>query len=278
LTVIDFRDAIARVMQRGKDAPLGMTERRGLAVARTRQVGRNLGEHASGSRAHDDDAIGQYHRLVDVVGDDDQHRLAVRPQVKQMVLHVGAGEGIERRERLVEQHYLWPHDSLEIVQAPGNANAFAVTPATLTYLFWLGAVNRTDLVRRFGVSMSRASADIARYLAHDPPGVIYDRSAKGYAAQTDFRPLLGKPDATRFLGELRLVEAGILAIEDTMLGVVPRFDEHPMWRGWKSPVSVARRRPLRSRKSNRCIAPRHVAETDSVAGHIGFELWSAERL
>jgi hypothetical protein len=83
-------------------------------------------------------------------------------------------------------------------------------------------------VRRFGVSMSQASADIARYLAHDPPGVIYDRSAKRYAAQTDFRPLLGKPDATRFLGELRLVEAGILAIEDTMLGVVPRFDATPV--------------------------------------------------
>ena len=38
--------------------------------------------------------------------------------------------------------------------------------------------------------MSQASADIARYLAHDPTGVIYDKSAKRYAAQSDFRPLL----------------------------------------------------------------------------------------
>src|ERR1700724_4794327 len=95
-------------------------------------------------------------------------------------------------------------------------------------LFWRGEVNRTDLVRRFGVSMSQASADIARYLAHDPPGVIYDKSAKRYAAQPDFRPLLAKPNATRFLGELRLVEVGILAVDDTMLGVVPPFDTTPV--------------------------------------------------
>jgi hypothetical protein len=95
-------------------------------------------------------------------------------------------------------------------------------------LFWLGEVNRTDLVRRFGVSMSQASADIARYLARDPTGVIYDKSAKRYTAQTDFRPLLAKPNATRFLGELRLVEVGLLSVEDTMLGVVPHFDATPV--------------------------------------------------
>jgi hypothetical protein len=78
------------------------------------------------------------------------------------------------------------------------------------------------------VSMSQASADIARYLARNPPGVVYDKSAKRYAAPTDFRPLLAKPDATRFLGELRLVEVGLLAVEDTMLGVVPPFDATPV--------------------------------------------------
>src|ERR1700730_18350681 len=62
-------------------------------------------------------------------------------------------------------------------------------------LFWLGEVNRTDLVRRFGVSMSQASADIARYLAHDPPGVTYDKSAKRYVAGEEFRPVLAPPSA-----------------------------------------------------------------------------------
>src|ERR1700730_2825234 len=64
-------------------------------------------------------------------------------------------------------------------------------------LFWLGEVNRTDLVRRFGVSMSQASGDIGRYLALDPPGVTYDKSAKRYVADETFRSVLTPPDSTR---------------------------------------------------------------------------------
>jgi WYL domain len=95
-------------------------------------------------------------------------------------------------------------------------------------LFWLGEVNRTDLVRRFGVSMSQASGDIGRYLALHPPGVTYDKSAKRYVAGESFRAVLAPPDARRFLGELRLVDLGILAAEDTMLGVLPPFDATPV--------------------------------------------------
>lgn len=95
-------------------------------------------------------------------------------------------------------------------------------------LFWLGEVNRADLVRRFGVSMGQASGDIARYLALEPTGVGYDKSGKRYVAGENFRPVLAKPDAARFLGELRLVDLGSLAVEDTMLGKVPPFDATPL--------------------------------------------------
>jgi hypothetical protein len=95
-------------------------------------------------------------------------------------------------------------------------------------LFWLGEVNRTDLVRHFGVSMGQASADIGRYLAHAPKGVAYDKRAKRYVANVAFRPVLGAPDAARFLGELRLVEAGLLPAEKTMLGTIPVFDATPV--------------------------------------------------
>src|SRR5260370_38225614 len=77
-------------------------------------------------------------------------------------------------------------------------------------LFWLGEVNRTDLVRRFGVSMSQASGAIGRYLALDPLAVTYDKSARRYAASESFRAVLAPSDARRFLGELRLVDLGIL--------------------------------------------------------------------
>lgn len=95
-------------------------------------------------------------------------------------------------------------------------------------LFWLGEVNRTDLVRRFGVSMGQASVDIARYLARAPKGVVYDKRAKRYVAEAGFRPVLRAPDAARFLGELRLVEAGLLAAEETVAGAVPPFDAAPV--------------------------------------------------
>jgi hypothetical protein len=95
-------------------------------------------------------------------------------------------------------------------------------------LFWLGEVNRTDLVRRFGVSMGQASVDIARYLARAPRGVAYDKHAKRYVAAAGFRPVLGEPDAARFLGELRLVEAGLIKAEDTVAGTVPAFDVTPV--------------------------------------------------
>lgn len=95
-------------------------------------------------------------------------------------------------------------------------------------LFWIGAVNRNDLVKRFGVSMSQASADIARYLALGPKGVIYDRSGKRYVADEAFRPLLAPPDSARLLGELRLVDIGLVALADTSLGEAPPFATTPV--------------------------------------------------
>ena len=95
-------------------------------------------------------------------------------------------------------------------------------------LFWLGEVNRADLVRRFGVSLAQASADIARYLARARQGPVLRQAAKRYVADASFRPVLAPPDAERFLGELRLVDAGLLAVEDTLLGAVPPFDATPV--------------------------------------------------
>lgn len=95
-------------------------------------------------------------------------------------------------------------------------------------LFWLGHVNRTDLVRRFGVSMSQASADIGRYLALSPPGLAYDKSAKRYVAGPDFRPVLAEPDAVRFLGGLHLVELGVLSPGEAVPGPLPPFDAAPL--------------------------------------------------
>jgi hypothetical protein len=150
-------------------------------------------------------------------------------------------------------------------------------------LFWLGEVNRTDLVRRFGVSMSQASGDIARYLALAPPGVAYDKSAKRYAAGESFRPVLAAPDARRFLGELRLVDLGVLtAAADTTLGVLPPFDAAPVPERPIDPFvlravlrAVRERRALEAlyQSMSRPSAVRRVIEPHALA-HDGFR-WHA---
>jgi WYL domain len=149
-------------------------------------------------------------------------------------------------------------------------------------LFWLGEVNRTDLVRRFGISMSQASGDIARYLALTPPGVAYDKSAKRYVAGAAFVPVLGPPDAARLLGELRLVGLGSLSADDTMLGAVPPFDAAPLPERPVDPVvlravwhAIRDRRALavRYQSMSRPTALRRTIEPHALA-HDGFR-WHA---
>ncbi|MCC6779313.1 MAG: WYL domain-containing protein [Hyphomicrobiales bacterium] len=119
-------------------------------------------------------------------------------------------------------------------------------------LFWLGEVNRMDLVRRFGVSMSQASGDIGRYLALAPAGVAYDKRAKRYVAGDDFRPALAAADARRFLGELRLADLGVLAVEDTMLGVLPPFAAAPLPE--RNVDALVLRAVLRAMRERRALA------------------------
>ena len=73
-----------------------------------------------------------------------------------------------------------------------------------------------------------ASADIARYLALRPAGLIYDKSAKRYTAGDDFRPVLATPDANRLLAELRVAEQGLVPVVGTALGRLPPVATTPV--------------------------------------------------
>lgn len=46
-----------------------------------------------------------------------------------------------------------------------------------------GQVRRADIMREFDVTVAVASADIAAFLANDPPHVRYDVSAKIYVLE-----------------------------------------------------------------------------------------------
>ena len=79
-----------------------------------------------GLRAHDDDARGQHQGLLDVVGDEHQNGPPLLPEVQEVVLQLGAGEGVERRKRLIEQQHRRPGD-----QRAGDGDALGLPAGEL---------------------------------------------------------------------------------------------------------------------------------------------------
>ena len=56
-------------------------------------------------------------------------------------------------------------------------------------LRFLGAVNRNDLVNRFGIKAAAATRDISQYKELAPKNLIYDTKAKAYICADQFKPL-----------------------------------------------------------------------------------------
>lgn len=94
-------------------------------------------------------------------------------------------------------------------------------------LFWEGHVNRSDLIDAFAISVNQASSDLTRYQGMAPENMIYDKSARSYVRGADFVPLFLKPDASRYLAQLRSLADGILDAGETWIGQLPHFDVAP---------------------------------------------------
>lgn len=94
-------------------------------------------------------------------------------------------------------------------------------------LFWEGHVNRGDLMDVFGVSVNQASTDLNRYIGMAPDNMVYDKSARAYIRGAKFEPLFLKPDASRYLAELRSVADGILDREDSWIADLPPYAAAP---------------------------------------------------
>lgn len=107
-------------------------------------------------------------------------------------------------------------------------------------LFWEGHVNRGDLMDAFGVSVNQASTDLNRYIGMAPDNMVYDKSARTYVRGTEFQPLFLKPDASRYLSQLRSVADGILDRADAWIGQFPSYDAAP------TPVRGVNAKTLRS--------------------------------
>lgn len=107
-------------------------------------------------------------------------------------------------------------------------------------LFWDGHVNRGDLMEAFGVSVNQASTDLNRYIGMAPDNMVYDKSARTYIRGSKFDPLFLKPDASRYLSQLRSVADGILDRADAWIGQFPSYDSAP------TPVRGVNAKTLRS--------------------------------
>ena len=101
----------------------GLHERQG---SRPGQVDRDLRRDPARSRRHDDDAVGDEHRLGDAVGDHDDRGRGAVPEPQELEVEAFAGHRIERAERLVEEQDLGGKR-----QRPGERDALACAAGQL---------------------------------------------------------------------------------------------------------------------------------------------------
>ena len=124
------------------------------AWARERHV--DVGFDRAWPRAHHQDAVGEDHRLVDTVGDE-QHRLAGRlPEAEQLVLQQQACLLVQRAERLVHQKQLridgeGAHDRDALAHALGELRRIGVQE-----------IAEPDLVSQRSAISSRSMRDTPR--------------------------------------------------------------------------------------------------------------------
>ncbi|OIQ93607.1 hypothetical protein GALL_244550 [mine drainage metagenome] len=95
-------------------------------------------------------------------------------------------------------------------------------------LFWEGRVNRSDITSRFGVSVPLASNDLTRYQELAPANIQYDASEKCYVPAETFIPKFLKPNAGRYLSQLRAVADAVIDIDDTWMAELPATGTIPI--------------------------------------------------
>lgn len=91
-------------------------------------------------------------------------------------------------------------------------------------LFWEGGVNRSDLIRMFGVSVPQASKDLTLYQERATHNAIYDKSAKRYVAGPNFEPRFLDPDPSNYLARLRSLADGLTDPGQSWIGQAPDAD------------------------------------------------------
>jgi predicted DNA-binding transcriptional regulator YafY len=95
-------------------------------------------------------------------------------------------------------------------------------------LFWEGGVNRSDITDKFGVSVPQASNDLTQYRELVPANIRYDSSEKRYMPTPGFRPRLLKPNAERYLAQLKAISEDVIDRSDTLFAELPDVGVTPI--------------------------------------------------
>lgn len=95
-------------------------------------------------------------------------------------------------------------------------------------LFWEGGVNRSDITRKFGVSVPQASNDLSMYRELAPANIEYDSSEKRYLVTSAFKPRFLKLNADRYLEQIKALADHVISLRDTWIGVCPEAESMPI--------------------------------------------------
>jgi predicted DNA-binding transcriptional regulator YafY len=95
-------------------------------------------------------------------------------------------------------------------------------------LFWDGRINRSDLVDKFAVSIPQASTDLSQYRELAPDNIRYDPKERRYEPTVSFRPILLKPNAERYLAQLKAVAEDVIDASDAWFAELPNVGITPI--------------------------------------------------
>ena len=127
-------------------------------------------------------------------------------------------------------------------------------------LFWDGSINRGDITSHFGVSVPQASNDLSLYKELAGANLRYDSSSKRYEPAPDFHPRFLKPNAERYLAQLKAIADKVIDPADTQMGDLPDLVVMPVPRRRVDPETL--RRLLLAVRTNQSIAVEYQSMND----------------
>ena len=95
------------------------------------------------------------------------------------------------------------------------------------HLFWVGHINRSDIIEVFGISKQQASNDLASYIEGRKSNLSYDKSLRTYVRGKNFRPRFMEPDASEFFSQLQSVDQGLLQEGRSWVAPLPSYGAPP---------------------------------------------------